>query len=501
MLRTSSYTIYVDLPGKSDEMLLVHGYSGAYDRVSRPVASYVRSLEVRRPPKPLYGVWRDEPAVDGNVPIPSDETLEILRRRGYLTEMSVEAEEDFLVRLAGRLHEKQWSQVPTYIFIPTYDCNLRCAYCFQDAMRTDAKHGHLLRLMQPELIERTVAALPQIEELHGLSPKSGPHHRNVGFFGGEPLLAASRPAVAAIIDRVLDLGTADFWAVTNATELAPYEDLLGPGRISEIQVTLDGPPREHDRRRIYADGSGSFAVIANNISRALELGVRVSLRLNLDRINLTGLFPLADEIQARGWDAHPSFSTYTAPVRPENDNVDRATTFNSWELDVALAELAETAPHLRMFARPDDGMKERARRIFEAPETNRASLRESYCSAHTRMYLFDAFGDIYACWERTGDPGVRIGHIAADGALQIQRQVSDLWRTRTVATNPVCRRCRYALYCGGGCAVLAAGKTGKYHSNYCDGFADRLRASVAEAYAEYVDAIPRTERGGRVCDQ
>jgi hypothetical protein len=38
MLRTSNYTIYVDLPGNEEEMLLVHTYTGAFDRVSRRLA-------------------------------------------------------------------------------------------------------------------------------------------------------------------------------------------------------------------------------------------------------------------------------------------------------------------------------------------------------------------------------------------------------------------------------------------------------------------------------
>src|SRR5215469_6750456 len=102
-MRTSSYVIYVDLPGNSDEMLLVHGYSGAYDKVSKRVATYVRSQELRSAPKPLYGSWTAEPAVDGVVELPSAQTVEILKRRGYLTEMSYEQEEELFKRLALKL--------------------------------------------------------------------------------------------------------------------------------------------------------------------------------------------------------------------------------------------------------------------------------------------------------------------------------------------------------------------------------------------------------------
>jgi len=92
VLRTSSYTIYCDLPGNYDEMLLVQTYTGAFDRVSRKVATYVRSLEAGRPPKPLYGDWTPEPPVDGTVTTSSDSTLERLRKRGYLTSMTREQE-------------------------------------------------------------------------------------------------------------------------------------------------------------------------------------------------------------------------------------------------------------------------------------------------------------------------------------------------------------------------------------------------------------------------
>lgn len=87
-LRTSSYIVYVDLPGEKERMLLVHGFTGAYDKVSKRVAMYLRSLELHRPPRPLYGTWSIEPPPSGKVEPPSDETLTALRRRGYLTDLT-----------------------------------------------------------------------------------------------------------------------------------------------------------------------------------------------------------------------------------------------------------------------------------------------------------------------------------------------------------------------------------------------------------------------------
>jgi uncharacterized protein len=497
MLRTSSYTIYVDLPDHQDEMLLVHGYTGAHDKVSRMVADYLRAHEVRRAPKPLYGEWSTEAATadGGGGEAPSPAVLETLRQRGYLTPLSFEDEKDFFGRLATRLHERASRSAPSFLFMPTYDCNLRCSYCFQDHLRTDGSFKHLLRSMRPQMIERLFAAIPKIEARHGVAEGA---RRDVGFFGGEPLLAANRPIVEAIMEKAGP--HADFWAVTNGTEIDAYRDLLVPGRLDRLQITLDGPPREHDRRRIRADGSGTFARIAANVTMALELGTRISIRLNVDRNNLGDLPAVADEMVTRGWHRFDNFSSYTAPISPANDKTDKQTTLNSWELDQALTEMRAEHPNLRLLGRPDESLRARARRIFGGGDEVLPQLKPSFCAAHSQMYIFDPFGDIYACWERTGDARIRIGHVAPDGEVELKIDQHREWRSRTVASNPVCQQCRYALHCGGGCAILALGQRGKFHANYCDGFASRFRASVADAYLAHVAGAAPERRHERVCD-
>lgn len=498
-MRTSSYVIYVDLPERSDQKLLVHGYTGAFDLVSNSVAEYVRAMESRPAAKPLYGSWKSDPPRDGGAAHPpSDETMAILRRRGYITDLDHADEESLVGKIADTLHNRPLR--PRYVVMPTYDCNLRCAYCFQDHMRTDSNYGHLLRTMPPELVDRLFLAMPHMEELQGV-PGERAFPRTIGFFGGEPLLATNRPTVTRIIAKAQEAGPTSFWAVTNGTELDAYTDVLAPECIQQLQITLDGPPAEHDTRRVYPDGSGSFARIADNITMVLDRGVSVNVRLNLDRMNVLQVPELAEEIERRGWWTYERFSVYTAAVRPENDNVDKRTTFNSGELSRALDRLRERHPAVARVLRPTDEIKVLARQIFDATRPGPSALRESYCGAHSDMFVLDAFGNIYACWERTGDPDVRIGVINPDGSVTLNRPVLDMWRSRTVASNPVCNRCRYAFHCGGGCAVLVAAKTGQYHMNYCDAFSFRFRAAVAEAYAEHEAGILPTSAIPSVCDQ
>lgn len=399
MLRTSSYTIYVDLPGSQDEMLLVHTYTGAFDRVSRRVATYVRSLEAGRPPKPLYGDWTPEAAVDGRVRPPTDETIEVLSQRGYLTSMTGQEEEEFFSRYVDKLHGLYLKRWPSYLFMPTYDCNLRCAYCFQDHMRTDGRFGHLLKRMPLAMVDRIFGAMPRIEALHGIPPEASPQ-MDIGFFGGEPLLAANRPVVEHVIRRGRDRGEAKFWAISNGTELDAYEDLLSPDQLGSVQITLDGPPREHDRRRVYADGRGSWDRIAANISMALDRGVMVLIRTNVDRNNIGGLAELAEELIRHGWVRYPNFGSQVAPIRASNDHTDAGETLDTWELDQRLTAMRSANPDLEILGRVDDSLRHQARRIFS--HRGLPAFKPSFCSAHTGMYIFDGFGDIYACWEKQG---------------------------------------------------------------------------------------------------
>lgn len=494
-MRTSSYTIYADLPDRND-VLLIHGYTGAHDVVSRDVANFLRANETVKPVKPLYGAWSPEPV--GPHDTPDGEIVERLRKRGYITEKSPDEEAQLLDRLVNAMQAR--NLMPGYIVMTTYDCNLRCHYCFQDHMRTDPAYAHLLKTITPELTNRILAALPAIEARHQVPADA--LHRSFLFFGGEPLLAAARPAIENFMNRARELSPVRFTAITNATELDAYGGLIGPGGIEWLQITVDGPPEEHDRRRIRTDGSGSWDAIARNITFVLDQGATVSVRMNIDRTNIGQLERLAEEMDRQGWFAHPRFSANVAAVHAGNGKTEKSTTFDSYQLAAELRRRREERPLLGRFAVPVDGLKAKISSVLNGTVDPRAYQRASFCGAHTSSYVFDPLGDIYACWERTGDVRVRIGYLGPDGAVFPRTDKSqpaptgrkllpiasaepigiDAWRSRTVSTNSACRKCRYALQCGGGCAAQALEHKDKYLTNYCDGFQNTFRVAAAEAF-------------------
>jgi len=507
MIRTSSYTIFVDLPDREDEVLLVHGYTGAYDRVSRPVASYLRSLSGKQAngngAASIQGNGNGQRKGGKKAGIhPSDETLAALQRRGYLTEKSLEEEQSLVEKLAQTLANREAAGQPGYVFMPTYSCNLRCPYCFQDHMRSDPANRHLLRTIQPEMVDRIFAAMPGIEERHGVKPDA-PRRNSILFFGGEPLLAVSRPIVEYIMEKGRDRGFNAYSAISNATELDAYEDHLGPQKISFLQITLDGPPAEHDQRRVYADGSGSFEKIAANITMALEREVKVNVRMNIDFNNVETLPLLCEEIHRRDWPSSPYFSTYVAPIHG-NGKIDEGATMDSWRLKQSIWDLVEKYPEVKVVGHADDSLRGRLRRIFEQRNDPMPGFRVSFCSAQNTMYIFDAFGDVYACWEHTGDPNIRVGHITEAGEFVTEGEEEERrqnWRSRTIASNSQCLSCRFAFYCGGGCANLAWKRTDDIHESFCDGFARRFRSAASLAYADFLRGEEAVEVQEPACDR
>jgi uncharacterized protein len=473
VLRLSNYSIAVALD--ADQSLLVHGYSGAWDIVTADTADGLKRYRHGDPFKPLIGrPFAEDPPRSADARDLAPETIELLVRRGHLTEKTGEEERQEVALLAGELHGMARMAPPAFVFTISYACNLACEYCFQDKLRADPAYAPKLATMSLDMVDRIFAAMPAIEARHGMTGE-GPRNRRITLFGGEPLLARHRPVVEHILARAREQGAPEISAVTNGTQIDAYLDLLGPGGISFLQITLDGPPRQHDTRRIGPDRAPTFDRIARNIDLALETGTQVKLRINVDRTNGTALPELAETIDRRGWFGHPNFSAYAIPVHESSGSGHDACGFGSWQLTKELEALAHEHPLVNWIEGPDAPWQRRVREIIRGSRDPLLSLQPSFCGAHTQTWVFDAFGDIYACWERAGYEKERIGRLAEDGSLAMTAREA-AWRERTVASNPVCGRCPYAFYCGGGCALLAEHKSGNLHSNYCDGFSQRFKA-------------------------
>jgi uncharacterized protein len=202
-----------------------------------------------------------------------------LKERVYLFE-SPQKEEAFLMNLKD-IYLNLDDTRSTILICPTYNCNLKCEYCFE---------GDLTKKQTTLSEEQTRIALRSCERIiedFNLKPR-------FGIFGGEPFLIKNNNQVKTIIDWA-NSNKFDTSIPTNATQLEHFIEYLHKSfKNGVLQMTLDGDENEHNLRRGYKGNNGfnPFNKTTTNIDLSLKAGLRIFLRINLDRKNMeASIFP------------------------------------------------------------------------------------------------------------------------------------------------------------------------------------------------------------------
>ena len=263
-----------------DYRLMVNGLYGAYDIVAKEDCEKISAGKFSELPLAL---------------------LKRLLLRGLLTPKS-ESEELADMKLLARLHKKVYgSSIIGLIILPTYDCNFRCPYCFEQHCLNRGQDW-LSQTMSDEIIEAIFSALKNYKD-------RGYDVDHCIFYGSEPLLAKNLPVVRKIAEHCRELNL-NMSAVTNGYDFEGYREFFKEFKFDMLQITVDGVGEVNDRRRIHKDGVGTYERILANVELALELGIKVFLRVNVGLENLHGMKDLIDDLKARGFLDKEKFSYY-----------------------------------------------------------------------------------------------------------------------------------------------------------------------------------------------
>lgn len=471
--RLSSYTIFVELDEK-ERCMLVHGYTGTIDIVSREVASFIR--------------YRG-PFVAEEFPF-SDETLGALTRRGYLTFRTAPEERRIVQLMARSLHLKRKQKITGFMFLVTYKCNFRCPYCFEtDVAGNEAKRNG--KALTKTMVDRTFEAMREIE------PDREKHFREITLYGGEPLLKENREIVRYIVEKGREKGYV-FDAITNGYDLDHFEELLGPDAIRRVQITVDGDSRWHNRRRLHYLKNETFDKIVKNIGIALKHDVKVDVRVNADSLNIDSVSSLKELFGQLGYDKHPKFYFYLALItdlkHPESARKceDRHCASESQPAaagankPVSLLSRREFNEKVRKM---DTGIGYQYEDIAESI-FNAISKREQLpfaavgCGVQSGYYIFDPEGRIYTCWDTVGGESHVFGHYL-NRPIEWNTSEVDKWQKRNVGTVARCSCCKYAFFCGGGCLSKTFLAQNGGDKPFCNDFPDIFRYSAQTAYRKY----------------
>jgi uncharacterized protein len=150
------------------------------------------------------------------------------------------------------------------IFQTTQNCSLRCKYCV---------YGGTYKYQRP-LTEKSLdikTAKRGLDYILSIIKERNKKDLVFSFYGGEPLLnfGVIKELVEYIEKRVVHRKPT-FFMTTNLTVCSDEIIEFLIDHQFNISVSLDGPRENHDAKRVFPDGRGSFDVIMNNLARIKE---------------------------------------------------------------------------------------------------------------------------------------------------------------------------------------------------------------------------------------
>jgi uncharacterized protein len=482
-MRLSRYTVISE---RRDDgtWVLCHGITGAVDVVTDGVVvgllrygDFLGAQGRAHRPAPL-------PSPESVAPLDHAE-VERLADRGYLTAMSDANERALLVEVAQVLHDAA-AKRPSFLALPTIDCNYRCTYCFErpvqlnlrnpankrlDGLGIEANHEAGNVIMTEQVVDAMFDALPTLKARH-LDDREG---GQIVLYGGEPLDVRNEAIVRYMVGKGSELGYR-YAVITNGHDIDHFADLFGRNRIEQVQVSIDGPARVHDRRRIHLGPEPSFDKVVANVALLLEQGsTLVQIRVHVDGKNLHHFRELMRDFETRGWLNHPDVIVYANTVYDGGSSripID--------EIDRQLADIAR--PYRNLFLNAPS-INVRAKFLPALLDGHQVPVQGNYCTANTGQYVFAPDGHLYSCWESVGKEASRIGsfYSSSGGAcVELNPMKTREWFSRHVGLIDECTACPMALMCGGGCAQFALYKNATQLAPYCDNFDGVFRRTLSD---------------------
>ena len=359
--------------------------------------------------------------------------------RGYLYH-DLKREDEILVKLYNSYIKKASSRPLRFVFCPSYQCNLRCIYCFETELPSNPN-----KFMSERILDDSINAANKISK-----EKSGKVD-SVELFGGEPLLLKNKPLIKKILKFAKDKD-APITIITNGVMAKDFINILLPvkEKIEMLQITIDGPPEIHDKRRKYPSGKGSFNEISKSIDLLLKNNIHTNVRVNIDNTNIEYLPDMYEYISKKNWIKHPDFNIMLALVTDHSTLNYNNVIIPEEKLLERLIKVYDKYPVL------EDTFgfyKFKPLRHILDITGGAPNVSPKFFNCESNLLELNVFcpdGYIYACGESIGKPDYAIGKFSPE--LEFYSDKKKLWTERTILNIEKCRTCKFAPICGGGCA-------------------------------------------------
>ncbi len=185
----------------------------------------------------------------------SGEELTSLLDEGYLLPNMIKHIRHPFSDLCLPLLERKIDKITLQI---TQECNFRCKYCLYSEEANHKQRTHSNRTMTWETAKQAI----DFYFHHSIDSPT----RNIGFYGGEPLLKFD------LIRRIVEYAEAyskgkqlSFNITTNGSLLSGNNVRYFSEHHIKTLISLDGIKKVQDKNRVFSSGTGTFDVIATRL--------------------------------------------------------------------------------------------------------------------------------------------------------------------------------------------------------------------------------------------
>ena len=201
--------------------------------------------------------------------------------------------------------------VTSYTILPTTGCNARCFYCYEQGTRP---------------VTMTAETASQV--VRYIVAHRGDEKITLRWFGGEPLVNAK------VIDQICTELRAQGVPFTSSMVSNGYlfdADMVQRAKnlwqLQKVQITLDGTAQTYNRVKAYVyQGVNAFERVLENIGQLIAVGIRVLIRLNVDKHNIGEMAELA-ELLHQHFGSNEHLFVYSHELFGERTPEDNATLF------------------------------------------------------------------------------------------------------------------------------------------------------------------------------
>ena len=300
----------------------------------------------------------------------------------------------------------------------TLGCNFRCLYCYQD---------HSSLKMKPSVFRAIFKYLKN--ELPGKESFS------ISWWGGEPLI--EHKVIENFGNKIIafcdSLGVHYNCSMSTNGYLLNEEviRILKNGRLTHIQITIDGDKNSHDKTRILSNGDGTYNILIKNLKNLVK---------HIPEIHITVRTNVAKTFNIKSWenllsDLEPIKNFVAlAPreVLPTEDYNEMCLTIK--EFDEIYNQMG-TIAHQQGF------------RIAFGVH----GVATTYCGAMPNgNWLIHPHGYLHKCTAHAHIPERALGKLLINGKMKLNKS-AEMWSNYSPLNNKQCLNCNYLPMCMGGC--------------------------------------------------